>query len=186
MEMEMQMKMKMRRTMRLITRGLSKYDDDIGVTQVEIGRLGVGRQVLMQSKEARIASEVEANQKRIKRLLEKQHVLRRKGKQGWMIEHIKRNEGVVWRRIMDSIDNFLHLFQIFGSGSEGPWFCLILWHIWFQKLARLPGSGLHLVEEAISLQNKAVSDALSMVLKGVNEHLMVRHEDAEALGSIAA
>ncbi|KAF5784945.1 putative deoxyhypusine monooxygenase [Helianthus annuus] len=35
------------------------------------------------------------------------------------------------------------------------------------------------------LQNKAASDALSRVLKDVNEHPMVRHEAAEALGSIA-
>ncbi|KAF7092158.1 hypothetical protein CFC21_094664 [Triticum aestivum] len=35
------------------------------------------------------------------------------------------------------------------------------------------------------LQNKAASDALSGVLKNVNEHPMVRHEAAEALGSIA-
>lgn len=35
------------------------------------------------------------------------------------------------------------------------------------------------------LQNKAVSDALSTVLKDVCEHPMVRHEAAEALGSIA-
>lgn len=35
------------------------------------------------------------------------------------------------------------------------------------------------------LQNKAASDALSMVLKDVCEHPMVRHEAAEALGSIA-
>lgn len=35
------------------------------------------------------------------------------------------------------------------------------------------------------LQNKAASDALSMILRDVNEHPMVRHEAAEALGSIA-
>ncbi|XP_049377690.1 deoxyhypusine hydroxylase-B [Solanum stenotomum] len=35
------------------------------------------------------------------------------------------------------------------------------------------------------LQNKRASDALSMTLKDVNEHPMVRHEAAEALGSIA-
>ncbi|KAJ0699089.1 putative deoxyhypusine monooxygenase [Helianthus annuus] len=35
------------------------------------------------------------------------------------------------------------------------------------------------------LQNKAASDALSRVLQDVNEHPMVRHEAAEALGSIA-
>uniref|UniRef100_A0A0D3HWZ0 Deoxyhypusine hydroxylase n=1 Tax=Oryza barthii TaxID=65489 RepID=A0A0D3HWZ0_9ORYZ len=35
------------------------------------------------------------------------------------------------------------------------------------------------------LQNKAASDALSTVLKNVDEHPMVRHEAAEALGSIA-
>ncbi|XP_062220762.1 deoxyhypusine hydroxylase-B isoform X2 [Phragmites australis] len=35
------------------------------------------------------------------------------------------------------------------------------------------------------LQNKAASDALSTVLKNVCEHPMVRHEAAEALGSIA-
>ncbi|AQK76285.1 Deoxyhypusine hydroxylase [Zea mays] len=35
------------------------------------------------------------------------------------------------------------------------------------------------------LQNKAASDALSTVLKDVCEHPMVRHEAAEALGSIA-
>jgi HEAT repeat protein len=35
------------------------------------------------------------------------------------------------------------------------------------------------------LQNKAASDALSGVLKNVDEHPMVRHEAAEALGSIA-
>jgi hypothetical protein len=35
------------------------------------------------------------------------------------------------------------------------------------------------------LQNKAASDALSVVLKNVCEHPMVRHEAAEALGSIA-
>ncbi|KAL7583994.1 hypothetical protein Lser_V15G41800 [Lactuca serriola] len=35
------------------------------------------------------------------------------------------------------------------------------------------------------LQNKYASDALSRVLKDVNEHPMVRHEAAEALGSIA-
>ncbi|GJT39824.1 deoxyhypusine hydroxylase-B [Tanacetum coccineum] len=35
------------------------------------------------------------------------------------------------------------------------------------------------------LQNIAASDALSRVLKDVNEHPMVRHEAAEALGSIA-
>ncbi|KAL4558699.1 hypothetical protein LXL04_036900 [Taraxacum kok-saghyz] len=35
------------------------------------------------------------------------------------------------------------------------------------------------------LQNKCASDALSRVLKDVNEHPMVRHEAAEALGSIA-
>ncbi|XAR61127.1 Deoxyhypusine monooxygenase [Bertholletia excelsa] len=35
------------------------------------------------------------------------------------------------------------------------------------------------------LQNKAASDALSKTLKDINEHPMVRHEAAEALGSIA-
>ncbi|KAL8055168.1 hypothetical protein ABFX02_04G039700 [Erythranthe guttata] len=35
------------------------------------------------------------------------------------------------------------------------------------------------------LQNKKASDALSDVLRDVNEHPMVRHEAAEALGSIA-
>ena len=35
------------------------------------------------------------------------------------------------------------------------------------------------------LQNKAASAALSDILKDVNEHPMVRHEAAEALGSIA-
>uniref|UniRef100_A0ACD5YVI6 Uncharacterized protein n=1 Tax=Avena sativa TaxID=4498 RepID=A0ACD5YVI6_AVESA len=35
------------------------------------------------------------------------------------------------------------------------------------------------------LQNKVASDALSGVLKNVDEHPMVRHEAAEALGSIA-
>ncbi|KAK3193313.1 hypothetical protein Dsin_024623 [Dipteronia sinensis] len=35
------------------------------------------------------------------------------------------------------------------------------------------------------LQNKAASDALSIILRDVNEHPMVRHEAAEALGSIA-
>ncbi|KAL5561850.1 hypothetical protein UlMin_031597 [Ulmus minor] len=35
------------------------------------------------------------------------------------------------------------------------------------------------------LQNKAASVALSNILKDVNEHAMVRHEAAEALGSIA-
>jgi len=35
------------------------------------------------------------------------------------------------------------------------------------------------------LQNKAASDALSTVLKDVCEHPMVRHEAAEALGSIS-
>lgn len=35
------------------------------------------------------------------------------------------------------------------------------------------------------LQNKKASDALSEVLRDVNEHPMVRHEAAEALGSIA-
>ncbi|KAF0889227.1 hypothetical protein E2562_022479 [Oryza meyeriana var. granulata] len=35
------------------------------------------------------------------------------------------------------------------------------------------------------LQNKAASDALAIVLKNVDEHPMVRHEAAEALGSIA-
>ncbi|CAJ2661010.1 unnamed protein product [Trifolium pratense] len=35
------------------------------------------------------------------------------------------------------------------------------------------------------LQNKAASDALSDILRDVNEHPMVRHEAAEALGSIA-
>ncbi|XP_072968284.1 deoxyhypusine hydroxylase-B-like [Typha angustifolia] len=35
------------------------------------------------------------------------------------------------------------------------------------------------------LQNRAASDALLEVLKNVNEHPMVRHEAAEALGSIA-
>lgn len=35
------------------------------------------------------------------------------------------------------------------------------------------------------LQNKSASDALSAVLKNVDEHPMVRHEAAEALGSIA-
>ncbi|GAB4830504.1 hypothetical protein Ancab_020215 [Ancistrocladus abbreviatus] len=35
------------------------------------------------------------------------------------------------------------------------------------------------------LQGKAASDALTRVLKSVNEHPMVRHEAAEALGSIA-
>lgn len=35
------------------------------------------------------------------------------------------------------------------------------------------------------LQNKAASAALSDVLRNVNEHPMVRHEAAEALGSIA-
>lgn len=35
------------------------------------------------------------------------------------------------------------------------------------------------------LQNKIASDALIDVLKDVNEHPMVRHEAAEALGSIA-
>ncbi|MFS7918717.1 putative deoxyhypusine monooxygenase [Helianthus anomalus] len=35
------------------------------------------------------------------------------------------------------------------------------------------------------LQNKAASDALSRLLQDVNEHPLVRHEAAEALGSIA-
>lgn len=35
------------------------------------------------------------------------------------------------------------------------------------------------------LQDKAASVALSEVLKNMNEHPMVRHEAAEALGSIA-
>lgn len=35
------------------------------------------------------------------------------------------------------------------------------------------------------LQNKSASAALSRILKDVNEHPMVRHEAAEALGSIA-
>ncbi len=35
------------------------------------------------------------------------------------------------------------------------------------------------------LQNKAASAALSNILRDVNEHPMVRHEAAEALGSIA-
>lgn len=35
------------------------------------------------------------------------------------------------------------------------------------------------------LQNKAASAALSAILGNVNEHPMVRHEAAEALGSIA-
>lgn len=35
------------------------------------------------------------------------------------------------------------------------------------------------------LQDKAVSAALSNILRDVNEHPMVRHEAAEALGSIA-
>lgn len=35
------------------------------------------------------------------------------------------------------------------------------------------------------LQNKSATDALSGVLKDVHEHPMVRHEAAEALGSIA-
>lgn len=35
------------------------------------------------------------------------------------------------------------------------------------------------------LQNKAASSTLSDILKDVNEHPMVRHEAAEALGSIA-
>lgn len=35
------------------------------------------------------------------------------------------------------------------------------------------------------LQNKTASDALSRVLRDANEHPMVRHEAAEALGSIA-
>ncbi|XWS46942.1 hypothetical protein CRYUN_Cryun14cG0111400 [Craigia yunnanensis] len=36
------------------------------------------------------------------------------------------------------------------------------------------------------LQNKAASAALSNILRNVSEHPMVRHEAAEALGSIAA
>lgn len=35
------------------------------------------------------------------------------------------------------------------------------------------------------LQNKAASATLSRILRDVNEHPMVRHEAAEALGSIA-
>ncbi|KMZ65276.1 Deoxyhypusine hydroxylase [Zostera marina] len=35
------------------------------------------------------------------------------------------------------------------------------------------------------LQNRAASDALSQIIRNVNEHPMVRHEAAEALGSIA-
>lgn len=35
------------------------------------------------------------------------------------------------------------------------------------------------------LQNKSASATLSRILKDVNEHPMVRHEAAEALGSIA-
>lgn len=35
------------------------------------------------------------------------------------------------------------------------------------------------------LQNKAASAALNRILRDVNEHPMVRHEAAEALGSIA-
>lgn len=35
------------------------------------------------------------------------------------------------------------------------------------------------------LQNKAATSALSEILRNVNEHPMVRHEAAEALGSIA-
>lgn len=35
------------------------------------------------------------------------------------------------------------------------------------------------------LQNKTASDVLSGILRNVHEHPMVRHEAAEALGSIA-
>ena len=35
------------------------------------------------------------------------------------------------------------------------------------------------------LQNKAASAALSNIIRDTNEHPMVRHEAAEALGSIA-
>jgi deoxyhypusine monooxygenase len=35
------------------------------------------------------------------------------------------------------------------------------------------------------LQNKAASAALSNIIRNANEHPMVRHEAAEALGSIA-
>ncbi|KAH7860844.1 hypothetical protein Vadar_018668 [Vaccinium darrowii] len=35
------------------------------------------------------------------------------------------------------------------------------------------------------LQNKTASDALSMILKDINVHPMVKHEVTEALGSIA-
>lgn len=35
------------------------------------------------------------------------------------------------------------------------------------------------------LQNKKASDALSQILRDGSEHAMVRHEAAEALGSIA-
>lgn len=35
------------------------------------------------------------------------------------------------------------------------------------------------------LQNKVASDALSRILRDIHEHPMVRHEAAEALGSIA-
>lgn len=53
-------------------------------------------------------------------------------------------------------------------------FSRLIYFLWFQ-VAYVLGQ----------LQNKSASDALSRVLKDVNEHPMVRHEAAEALGSIA-
>ncbi|KVH94326.1 Armadillo-like helical, partial [Cynara cardunculus var. scolymus] len=63
----------------------------------------------------------------------------------------------------------------------------------YERYGALFGLRNHGGDEAVAavayvlgqLQNKSASDALSRILKDVNEHPMVRHEAAEALGSIA-
>lgn len=60
-------------------------------------------------------------------------------------------------------------------------YCFIQHNLFFPSLCFI----LQVAYVLGQLQNKAASDALSVVLKNVCEHPMVRHEAAEALGSIA-
>ncbi|PWA44256.1 Armadillo-like helical [Artemisia annua] len=57
---------------------------------------------------------------------------------------------------------------------------------WILALLRLSFLQKHVVDVRAELQNKNVSDALSRVLKDVNELPIVRHDAPEVLGSIGA
>nr|GMD26552.1 deoxyhypusine hydroxylase-B [Ipomoea batatas] len=70
-------------------------------------------------------------------------------------------------------ERFRALFSLRNLRGTAPRTALILDPV--RKVAYVLGQ----------LQNKKASDALSMTLRNTNEHPMVRHEAAEALGSIA-